>query len=537
MMAKKFALTVHQNTQEDGDSLMALIQRCTLSLIFILFFGIICFASNSEIRIADPSGDWGFPTPYRHYPRGPGYIRMSMIFDTLIWKDTTGVIPALAESWSYEPETLSYLFTLRQGVKWHDGRPFTPADVVFTFQYIKEHAYNFVRLDSVASCEIEGEYQVRVKLREPYAPFLAYMATMPILPKHVWNKVSDPKKYVQPDSFIGTGPYTFVDFHKVKGTYLFEAFADYYQGRPKIDRLIYIKADDPLLALLTGKADLAQIEPNMVKILEKKGMTILRNQRGWNKKLMINHTKEPFSNKEFRHALAHAINRQEIIDKAHQGHGTVASDGLLSPDHEFYNPKTPSYEYNPAKARKILTSLGYTHGKDGFFTKDGKPLRVRLLASTVTTTDRDGEIIRHQLEQVGIAVDLQMQEKTAADTQIKAWDFDLAVSGHGGLLGDAVILNRMISPDTGSVNSARYAGSTKLLRLLKEQLHTTGKEKRRLILAEIQKIYAEELPALSLYYPESTAAYNPKKGISWYFTPGGIGTGIPICQNKAALLR
>ncbi|MCI5160481.1 MAG: peptide-binding protein, partial [Candidatus Electrothrix sp. AX5] len=312
---------------------MALIQRCTLSLIFILFFGIICFASNSEIRIADPSGDWGFPTPYRHYPRGPGYIRMSMVFDTLIWKDTTGVIPALAESWSYEPETLSYLFTLRQGVKWHDGRPLTPADVIFTFQYLKEHPYNFVRLDSVSGCEIEGEHQVRVKLHEPYAPFLAYMATMPILPEHVWNKVKDPKKYVQPDSFIGTGPYTFVDFNKVKGTYLFEAFADYYQGRPKIDRLIYIKADDPLLALLTGKADLAEIEPNMVKILEKKGMTILRNQRGWNKKLMINHTKEPFSNKKFRHALAHAINRQEIIDKAHQGHGTVASDGLLSPDH------------------------------------------------------------------------------------------------------------------------------------------------------------------------------------------------------------
>lgn len=87
------------------------------------------------------------------------------------------------------------------------------------------------------------------------------------------------------------------------------------------------------------------------------------------------------------------------------------------------------------------------------------------------------------------------------------------------------------------MNSARYAGSTKLLRLLQEQLHTTGKEKRRLILADIQKIYAEELPALSLYYPESTAAYNPKKGVSWYFTPGGIGTGIPLCQNKAALLR
>jgi len=83
--------------------------------------------------IADPTGDWGFPSPYAHYSRGPGYVRMSYIFDTLVWKDDQGYIPALAESWEYLKDENAYLFNLRKNVNWHDGQKFTAEDVVFTF--------------------------------------------------------------------------------------------------------------------------------------------------------------------------------------------------------------------------------------------------------------------------------------------------------------------------------------------------------------------------------------------------------------------
>lgn len=501
-------------------------------------------AQVDEIRIADSKGDWGYPNPYRHYPRGPGYIRMSWVFDTLIWKDQKGFIPALAKSWTYNPDLLSFTFELNKDVKWHDGKPFSSSDVVFTIEYFKKHPYKWVPMGNVLSAEEIGPNKVIIRLSKSYAPFLTYVGgVMPILPKHIWQNVTHPKKYSDPKSFIGTGPYKFVDFHKAKGTYLYEAFEDYYQGKPKAKRLIYIKAAKPLIALLTGKVDLANIKPDMARTLQKKGMVILKNARGWNKKLMINHKISPFNDKRFRQALAYAINRQEIINKAHRSFGYPASFGLLSPDHDFYNPNTPTYSPDPAKARKILESLGYLKDTHGYYSKDGRPLNIEILSSNIgvageSVTDRDGEVIKQQLEAAGIRVDLIHLEQATTDAKVKKWDFNFAISGHGGLLGDARILNRMINPKvTGSVNSARFGANKELLKLLKDQVTQMGIEKRKSLVFRIQEIYADELPAISLYYPASMSAYNPKKGIKWYYTHGGIGLGIPISQNKRSLLK
>lgn len=501
-------------------------------------------AQVDEIRIADSKGDWGYPNPYLHYPRGPGYVRMSWVFDTLIWKNQQGYIPALAKSWTYDSDSLSFTFELNDGVKWHDGKPFSSSDVVFTVEYFKKHPYKWVPLGDVSAAKMIGPNKVKIQLSKPYAPFLAYVGgCMPILPKHIWQNVKNPKKYYDPKAFIGTGPYKFVDFNKTKGTYLYEAFKDYYQGKPKASRLIYIKAGKPIITLSTGKVDLANIKPDMAETLKKRGMVILENARGWNKKLMINHRIAPFNDKRFRKALAHAINQREIINKAHRGFGYPASYGLLSSDHEFYNADTPKYPPDPAKARKILESLGYKKDAQGNYSKNSQPLKVELLSSNITvagesSADRDGEVIKHQLEAVGIKVDLLHLEQATTDAKVRKWDFNLAISGHGGLLGDARILNRMINPKvTGSVNSARFGANKKLLKLLKDQLVEMDVEKRKAIVFTIQEIYADEVPAISLYYPASMAAYNPQKGIKWYFTQGGIGLGIPISQNKMSLVK
>jgi len=524
--------------------------RMKLGFVFVvaglLIWGAVAPSASQtrEIRIADGKGDWGYPNPYRHYPRGPGYIRMSWVFDTLIWKDENGYIPALARSWRYDPGTLSFVFRLREGVRWQDGEPFGAEDVAFTVNYFKKHPYQWVPMEAVAGAEVVGAHEVAIKLVKPYAPFLAYVGgTMPIIPRHVWRKVDDPKRFNGPGAYIGCGPFRFKDFDKAKGTYLYEANLDYYLGRPKVARLIYIKSGNSLMALLSGKADLAHIKPDMAKPLKGKGMIIVENPRGWNKKLMINHKKSPFDDKRFRKALAHAIDQQEIVDKAHRGFGSPASFGLLSPDHEFYNPDTPVYRPDPDRARQILESLGYQKDKGGFYEKDEKPLKVQILVSNITAagaseTDRDGEVLKGQLERAGIRVDLVNMEQATTDARVRKWAFDLAVSGHGGLLGDARILNRMISPAvTGSVNAARYGANRELLQMLDAQVTEMEVEKRKALVFRIQEIYADELPAISLYYPASMAAYNPKKGITWFYTKGGMALGIPIAQNKLSLIR
>lgn len=186
-----------------------------------------------EVRIADSRGDWGFPNPYRHYPRGPGYIRMSWVFDTLIWKDQRGFIPALAESWAYDAGNQAFVFNLNPGARWHDGQALTSDDVVFTIDYFKRHPYSWISVDDIDRAVAEDPHRVKIYLSRPYSPFLSDIGgTMPILPKHIWEGVERPEAYNDPRAFIGSGPYLFRDFNKAKGTYLFEAFKGYYQGPP-----------------------------------------------------------------------------------------------------------------------------------------------------------------------------------------------------------------------------------------------------------------------------------------------------------------
>lgn len=495
------------------------------------------------VRIGDGRGDWGHPNPYLHYPRGPGYIRMSWAFDTLIWKDEHGFRPALARSWIYDPEALAFFFELEPKARWHDGQVLTAADVAFTIELFQAHPYHWIGIDDVSHAEVLGAHKVAIHLRQPYAPFLADIAgTMPIMPAHLWRGIKDPNHFTAPEAFIGSGPYRFVDFNPVQGSYLYEAFPDYYLGEPRAKRLIYQRVAQPLAALRNGEVDLAIIRPEMVEPLQRQGFEIIQDERGWNKKLMINHRKAPFDDRRFRRALAHAIDRQEIIDKAQRGQGVPASLGLLSTDHELYSPDTPDHAYDPEHALELLRELGYVQGNDGFLQKEGKRLRIELLVSNITAggqtaADRDGEVIKAQLERIGIRTDLVNLEQGSTDTRVRDWNFDLAVSGHGGISGDARILNEMISSahGAGSVNSAKFDANEELNVLLEQQLRAMDPNERRTIVARIQHLHAEELPAIPLYYPASFAASNPAKGVRWFFTPGGIAKGIPIPQNKVSL--
>ena len=502
-------------------------------------------AQSKEIRIGDSKGDWGYPNPYRHYPRGPGYLRMSWVFDTLVWKDREGYVPALADAWSYDAAKMAFTFHLNPKAKWHDLKPLTAEDVVFTIEYFKKHPYSWISVDDVSRAEAPESHKVIIYLSKPYSPFISDIGgTMPVLPKHLWQSVDNPAAFNEPKAFIGSGPYRFMDFNKTQGTYLYEAFGEYYQGRPKADRLIYVRSGQPLVSLAGRQVDLAAIQPEMAEPLKQKGLVVIKDERGWNKKLMINHKKAPYSDRRFRHALAFAISQQEIIDKSHRGFARPASYGLLSPDHDMYNPHTPSYPFNPEKARTLIESTGYQKGGDGYYQKGGQPLKIELLSSNINVAgqsmvDRDGEVIKRQLEQVGIRVDLVNLEQATTDSKVKSWNFDLAVSGHGGLSGDARILNEMVLSKygAGSVNSARYDEDSELSTLLEGQMQEMNEEKRKKIVYKIQEVYAQKLPAISLYYPDSMSAYNADKGIVWYYTKGGISKGIPIPQNKMSLIK
>ncbi len=500
---------------------------------------------ENELRIADKAGDWGHPNPYLGYARGPGYMRMHFIFDTLVWKnETTQYIPLLAENWEYLSDEDAYVFHLNKDAKWHDMEPLTAEDIVFTIQYMKEHPYGWIVLDSVDRGEALDEHTVKIHMNGPYAPFMEDIGgTMPILPEHIWKDVDNPMDFTDETAFIGSGPYTYVDFSKEHGTYQYRSFDEYYLGKPIIDQLIYVKTGDPQMSLQRNEVDFASIKPDFIEPMKEKGFIVIKGPHYWNKKLMINHNIEPLDNIIFRQALAYAINQSEFVDKSLRGHGKPASYGLISSECEWISPNVPDYPYDPDKAMELITSLGYEL-KDGFFMKNGETLELQILVSMISTggeatPDRDGEIIKNQLEKAGIKVDLTSLDTKIVDTKVINWDFELAISGHGAIGGDPKILYEktiQVSGTKPSPNCARYNKSEELNELLDDVMHEMDPQKRKEAVFEAQNVYARELPAISLYYPTWYNAYDPDAGVEWFYTIGGVAKGIPIPQNKLALL-
>jgi len=491
--------------------------------------------SQSEITsytIADPTGDWGYPSPYTHYSRGPGYTRMSFVFETLVWKNASGFIPQLAKEWEYVAQDNAYIFKLRNNVKWHDGTKFTADDVVFTFNYAKEHSYQWVDNSIVRSAEVIDKYTAKLYLEQPHAPFLQDIAgTQPIIPKHIWEGVDEPMKFTRPEAVIGTGPYTLMDYSKEHGTYLYKAYENYYLGKPFVDeiKLVKVSAEMTPASLKEGSVDAGSVPPEVVPDMEKAGLTIITAPVAWNAKMTINHKKEPLSSRQFRQALAYAIDRESLVQITQRGHAVAGSPGIMPPTSDWYNPDTPQYNYNPGRTKELLEGLGYRL-EDDYFTKNGKLLELELI--TTSKFKEVGQFIMQQLEEAGIKIDFKTLEAKTVDSKVEAWDFDLSIYGHGGLY-EPSILNRII---TGKgFNSARYTSNKTLNQLLDAQLGEMDAEKRKSLIFQIQEVYAEELPALTLYYPKWYWAHDGR--VNLFYTKDGMASGVPIPLNRMSFVK
>jgi peptide/nickel transport system substrate-binding protein len=482
--------------------------------------------------IADSTGDWGYPSPYAHYSRGPGYVRMNFIFETLVWKNATEFVPQLASDWEYDASDNAYIFELQENVKWHDGVDFTADDVVFTYNYTEEHPYQWVDNSIVESVEALDEYTVKLYLSQPYAPFSQdVVGAQPILPKHIWESVTVPEEFLAPEAVIGTGPYTLADYSKEHGTYLYKANDSYYLGTPAVKELKFVKlaAEMNPAALEDGTVNSASVPAEVLEDIESAGFTVITAPVSWNGKLTINHQKEPLSSKEFRQALAYAIDRESLVQIVFRGNAIAGSPGMVPPTSVWYNPATPQYEYDPEKAKQLIEGLGYQLEGD-YYAKDGQPLKLSLIAAA---DYKDlGQFITQQLEQIGIDVDFQTLEGKTVDAKVGAWDFDLSIYGHGGLY-EPSFLERSILGE--GFNSARYSSNPELTQLLKDELTEMDTAKRRDMVFQIQELYAEDVPALTLYYPKSYLAHDGS--LTLYYTMDGIAVGVPIPLNRMCFVK
>lgn len=480
-----------------------------------------------------PGGDFGYPSPFA-WVRGPGYMHASYLFDTLVWKDTNAdFVPWLATEWGVSDDGLTWTFTLREDVTWHDGEPLTASDVEFTFDYLTEGpgAETGMGRDLAAVDDVVAQDDTTVvfTLSEPFGPFHENVSSsMLVIPQHVWAEIDDPAAERGDGATLGSGPYTLADADPANGTYRYVANEDYFLGAPVVKELQWVPADDELLALQRGEVDVADIARDPIPdeqlaVLQDDFVEVL-GTRDWNLALHFNlDAGFPYDEQPFRAGVAHGIDREDMVARRLFGAGVPGSAGGLSPDHPFFADGLPEYEHDVERANELLDEVGLVDADgDGLRDlPDGSAFRPSILASSRFPA-QGPQLVSEYLRGVGIDAQLEIVDQTAADDAAAEGNYTLALVGYGGVLGDADTLReRFASAEpTGSFSYAHGYENERVRELAEEQLRTTDVDERRALIVEMQQEIAADLPVLPLYVPQRRLFASPEVPIDWGYTPG-----------------
>lgn len=288
---------------------------------------------------------------------------MCMIFDSLLERGDQGLIPWLATSWQVEDQGKAYIFTVRKGVKWHDGTPMTPEDVAFSLNYAGRFpmtwSYVFDRIDRV---EILDDDRIKVTLKTPTASMLYSLGISRIIPKHIWEKVDNPKTFTTPEAVIGTGPYRLTGYSREHGTYRFERFKDFWGPAVRVNRLEFIPVSEPILAYQKHEIDIIRVSPDLLpKFQTDPEHRILKSPGFWGYRLLFNRNLPgPAQITQVRRAFAHAVDLDELVAK-------VAREPPC-PDGQAFCPRTISW---PPKTSEPMSLIPKRQA--GFWTRPDSP--------------------------------------------------------------------------------------------------------------------------------------------------------------------
>ncbi|MBE5906607.1 MAG: ABC transporter substrate-binding protein, partial [Lachnospiraceae bacterium] len=325
------------------------------------------------------------------------------------------VIPGLAKEWEYDKDTCTYTFHLEEGVKWHDGKPFTAEDVKFTIEAImnpdngSENAPNF---EDVKEIKVVDDNTVAFTLEAPNVAFLDYM-TMGILPKHLLEgeNMQESDYFRNP---VGTGPYKLEKWEEGQAITLVKN-KDYFKGEPKINKIIFkIVEDDNAKAIQmqSGELDLAQLTPKDAQnFKDKDGFTCYDMLTSDYRGIMYNFANEYWKkNKDLIPAINYAIDRQAIIDAVILGQGMIAYGPLQR--NIYNNENVEQYSYDTKKAEEVLVKAGCEKKDDGFYYRDGKKVSFTCNCKVGDQVRVDiAQAASQQLAAVGIEMKVEVPSK------------------------------------------------------------------------------------------------------------------------------
>ncbi|MYX31397.1 ABC transporter substrate-binding protein [Streptomyces sp. SID8381] len=363
-------------------------------------------------------------------------------------------VPGLATKWESSPDKLTWTYTIRSNSKWSDGQQATAEDAAWTFNKMMTDpgaaTANGSFVTNFAKVTAPSPTQLVIRLKKPQATMTAL--DVPIVPKHIWEKVQDFSKFNNDKSFpiVGNGPFVLTDY-KPDSYVKLKANKDFWRGAPKFDELVfryYKDQDAAVAALRKGEVSFVAGSPSLTpaQAASLKGEKDIHVNEGPGRRFYALATNPGAQAKDgtkfgdgdpsllderVRHALFMAVDRKTIVDKVFQGHA-VEGQGYIPPRFSSYYWQPSAGQelaYDPAKAGQLLDQAGYKKNADGKRVgKDGKPLDYRVLCHATDPNDKAvGKYLQEWWGKLGIGVSLDCLDNVT-DPWL-AGKYDLAFDG------------------------------------------------------------------------------------------------------------
>ena len=440
------------------------------------------------------------------------------IFNGLVGLDPSFIpTPELAERWSIEDEGRTYRFHLRRDVRWHDGAPFTSADVKFTFQeaLLKYHSRTRAALEGVlARVDTPDEHTAVFRLTRPYSPLLQRLDVVEasIIPRHQYegHDLLSGEPTRRP---VGTGPFRFVS-HATSDRVTLERNQDYFRRPlPGVDRLVFRilpNAVTAVAALEAGEVDyIGSVPgPDVARLRARPDITIAPSTGGSGGSacqdvLIPNLSRPPFADLRVRQAFAHALDRTLIVDRVYFGQGRVATGPISHLLAWAYEPNVRQYPHNVAVAARLLDEAGFGVGADGE--------RLAITFTHASNQQRLAQVLREQLKAVGIRLNFETLDFNAQVEKVfvkKSFDLGLA-SYCNGSDPDVGVRRVYVSSNIGPYAFSNGAGyrNARVDELFDEAAALEDRRDRRDRYVAIQKLLADEVPYFWLIDSEGLRAH------------------------------
>lgn len=449
----------------------------------------------------------------------------SYVNDSLIERDrdTLEFEPKLAKSWKITPDLLQYTFYLRNDVFWHDGKPFTADDVVYSFQKIKDPNVRapFLRVYYADIDRVEkiDPYTVRFVYKKSYFLGLSVCGGMPLIPKHVFDVETDFHHNPANRHPIGVGPYQFVEWKTNKKIVLTRN--DSYWGRkPVIDRIEYKIVTDDTIALQVLKKkelDIASLRPiQWVKQTGSKRFNLAFNKYkylvpgfnyiGWNNKSPL------FSDKRVRLAMTLLVDREKLLRKLNFGLGKIVESPFFVEGDQYDHSLTPRL-YNPERAKQLLTEAGWSdHDGDGLLDKGGRKFEFTFLyPASAKFTERLAPILKEDLKGVGINMRIERMEWAAFLGRLEKRKFDATSLGWStGFEDDPYQVWHSSQAEIQRGSNFISFSNKEADRLIEQAREEFNTDRRNALYKRFQEIVYEEQPYTFLFANYSLVAVSER---------------------------